>query len=321
MLTVDKVNSMSTVIHFQDALKRYSQSLSFFHTYGPRIAGVDVSNAERGERGFVSSWWRRPSIRFRAYGPKTVNTHRVTCADAHVYISIMHPLSPIIDACWHGNVSNMNTPTNRSTRQNGEVIIGDLEYDGRVILYIIKGFFPLFHFHHFVSRLSRVWFCLLQPTRPHTLIISNLWFSPPSSTSHTFSLSSTPVPSGSTPSIRSAWCRRWKIAIQRPAKTLLSLRAPRACSISRIGSTKTADGQDARRTRREAFTLGQRIRLQASGTYSVVFPNRGEKGGGEGMKVIGLTYGAGGTGRRQSIGSISSVAIPHVPTRLSCPGR
>lgn len=33
------------------------------------------------------------------------------------------------------------TTPNEST--NGQVVIGDLEYDGRVILYIIKGFPPL----------------------------------------------------------------------------------------------------------------------------------------------------------------------------------
>lgn len=38
------------------------------------------------------------------------------------------------------------TTPNEST--NGQVVMGDLEYDGRVILYIIKGFPPP-PFHHF----------------------------------------------------------------------------------------------------------------------------------------------------------------------------
>lgn len=33
----------------------------------------------------------------------------------------------------------MSATQNPNTRSNGEVILGDVEYDGRVILYIIKG--------------------------------------------------------------------------------------------------------------------------------------------------------------------------------------
>ena len=46
-------------------------------------------------------------------------------------------------------ILNMNTSKDGSTRQNGEVVLGDLEYDGRVILYIIKGFVVFIHPHHY----------------------------------------------------------------------------------------------------------------------------------------------------------------------------
>jgi hypothetical protein len=37
-------------------------------------------------------------------------------------------------------MSNTVTLIDGTTRENGEVVIGDLHYDGRVALYIIKGF-------------------------------------------------------------------------------------------------------------------------------------------------------------------------------------
>jgi hypothetical protein len=39
-------------------------------------------------------------------------------------------------------MSNTITLLDGTTRENGEVVIGDLDYDGRVALYIIKGSHP-----------------------------------------------------------------------------------------------------------------------------------------------------------------------------------
>jgi len=53
-------------------------------------------------------------------------------------------------------MSNTITLLDGTTRENGEVVIGDLDYDGRVALYIIKGFqiIPPFPKYPLIYRLA-----------------------------------------------------------------------------------------------------------------------------------------------------------------------
>jgi hypothetical protein len=54
---------------------------------------------------------------------------------------------------------------------NGEVVIGDLEYDGRVILYIIKGYLPCLKLFCNVQEYTNF---QTQPTKHPTSTTSNL---------------------------------------------------------------------------------------------------------------------------------------------------
>lgn len=82
------------------------------------------------------------------------------------------------------------TTTTRSTpdeSKNGQVVMGDLKYDGRVILYIIKGFSP----PHFSS------FCLSPPpttlpSSPHIILYLTRKATPLQRTKHRTSTTSNP---------------------------------------------------------------------------------------------------------------------------------
>jgi hypothetical protein len=61
-------------------------------------------------------------------------------------------------------MSNRVTLLDGTTRENGEVVMGDLDYDGRICLYIIKGCSP----PPCVLPKTNVPPLLIQPTKPPT---------------------------------------------------------------------------------------------------------------------------------------------------------